>query len=66
MGFLVSLFSTMIINNVVLTGYKGLCSYLGISKKTSSAVGMGFALILLVYSHGLLVCYIPDLTMHLA
>ena len=44
MGFLVSLFSTMIINNVVLTGYKGLCSYLGISKKTSSAVGMGFAL----------------------
>lgn len=44
MGFLITLCSSIVINNVVLSGYKGLCSYLGISKKTSSAFGMGVAL----------------------
>ena len=41
MSFFIALFSSMIINNIILSGYKGLCSYLGISKKWSSAVGMG-------------------------
>lgn len=54
MGFLVTLFASIIVNNVVLTGYKGLCSYLGISKKMSSAVGMGFALLFVCVIAGLI------------
>ena len=32
-----------IVNNVLLSQFLGLCSFLGVSKKTSTAVGMGGA-----------------------
>ena len=35
----------MITNNIILTTGYGICSYIGVSKKKSSAIGMGFALI---------------------
>lgn len=53
-AFLIALFSSMIINNIVLSGYKGLCSYLGVSKKWSSAVGMGAALTIVAFFAGLI------------
>ena len=56
MSFFIALFSSMIINNIILSGYKGLCSYLGISKKWSSAVGMGAALTVVGLLAGL-VCW---------
>ncbi len=37
------LFSGIIIKNVLLSQFLGICSFLGVSKKTSSAVGMGLA-----------------------
>lgn len=42
--FIVALIS----NNIVLSGFLGICSYLGVSKKTSSSIGMGFALTFVV------------------
>ena len=36
-------FSGILIKNVLLSQFLGICSFLGVSKKTSSAVGMGMA-----------------------
>lgn len=37
------LITTIFINNVLLNQFLGLCSFLGVSKKTETAVGMGGA-----------------------
>ncbi len=39
------MFAAIISNNIVLSQYQGICPFLGVSKKTSSALGMGFAVI---------------------
>jgi electron transport complex protein RnfA len=54
MEFIIALFSQVFIDNVILSGYKGLCSYVGISNKWSSAVGMGAALTLVSFIAGLI------------
>jgi len=53
-AFYTALLSSMIVSNSVLAGYKGLCSYLGISKKSSSAFGMGVALTFVCFFSGLI------------
>jgi len=40
--------STVFINNVLLSQFLGLCSFLGVSKKTETAVGMGGAVIFVI------------------
>lgn len=42
-GFLLGIANAMLINNVVLSRFYGICPFLGVSKKTSSALGMGVA-----------------------
>ena len=39
------MFAAIISNNIVLSQYQGICPFLGVSKKMSSALGMGFAVI---------------------
>ena len=39
------MFSAVISQNIVLSQYQGICPFLGVSKKMSSAAGMGFAVI---------------------
>lgn len=41
--FAVAIFNAMLINNVILKQFLGICPFLGVSKKSSSAVGMGAA-----------------------
>jgi electron transport complex protein RnfA len=41
--FLIILFSTALINNVVLTKFLGLCPFMGVSGKLDSSLGMGLA-----------------------
>lgn len=52
MSFLSTLFigiiSAALVNNVVLSRFLGLCPFLGVSKKTSTAVGMGAAVIAVI------------------
>ncbi len=40
--------TTVFINNVLLNQFLGLCSFLGVSKKTETAVGMGGAVIFVI------------------
>lgn len=53
MGVVTSLLAVfliaMITNNIILTTGYGICSYIGVSKKKSSAIGMGFALVFVVF-----------------
>ena len=39
------MFAAVISHNIVLSQYQGICPFLGVSKKISSAAGMGFAVI---------------------
>ena len=39
------MFAAIVSRNIVLSQYQGICPFLGVSKKMSSAVGMGFAVI---------------------
>ena len=37
--------SAVLINNIILSKFLGMCPFLGVSKKSSSAIGMGGAVI---------------------
>lgn len=41
MKFIIIILSSVLINNYVLTEFKGICPFLGVSKKIDQAVGMG-------------------------
>ena len=52
---LVTLFiSAVLINNIILTKYLGVCPFLGVSKSVKSAIGMGFAVIFVIFSASLI------------
>lgn len=40
--------AAVLINNIILTKFFGMCPFLGVSKKTSSAIGMGVAVIFVI------------------
>lgn len=45
---LVILIASSLVNNVVLSQFLGLCPFLGVSKKTNTAAGMGVAVIFVI------------------
>lgn len=45
---LVILIASSLVNNVILSQFFGLCPFLGVSKKTSTAAGMGAAVIFVI------------------
>lgn len=45
---LIILISSSLINNVVLSQFLGLCPFLGVSKKTNTAAGMGVSVIFVI------------------
>lgn len=45
---LIILISSSLVNNVVLSQFLGLCPFLGVSKKTSTASGMGVSVIFVI------------------
>ena len=46
--FLLAILNAMLINNVTLSRFYGICPFLGVSKKSSSALGMGVAVTLVI------------------
>lgn len=40
---LVIMFSALFVNNIVLMQFLGMCPFIGVSRKTNAALGMGFA-----------------------
>ncbi len=49
MNLLAILISSMLINNIVLMQFLGLCSFFGVSTKMKSVVGMGLAVITVIF-----------------
>lgn len=45
MEYFVIIFGAIFVNNIVLSQFLGICPFLGVSSRTSSAVGMGAAVI---------------------
>lgn len=45
---LIILISSSLVNNVVLSQFLGLCPFLGVSKKTNTAAGMGVAVVFVI------------------
>lgn len=48
-AFLLGIVNAMLINNVTLSRFYGICPFLGVSKKTSSALGMGIAVVAVTF-----------------
>ncbi|MDY0101061.1 MAG: Rnf-Nqr domain containing protein [Bacilli bacterium] len=46
--------SAILINNIILTRFLGICPLLGVSRKNSSAFGMGIAVIFVIFMSSLL------------
>ncbi len=46
--FLLAIVSSMLIDNVVLSRFYGICPFLGVSKKVKSATGMGIAVVFVI------------------
>ena len=47
-AFILGILNAMLINNVILSRFYGICPFLGVSKKPSSALGMGVAVIAVI------------------
>lgn len=47
-AFLLAIVSNMLIQNVVLTRFWGICPFLGVSKKVNSSLGMGLAVVFVI------------------
>ena len=43
MSYLTIFIAAIFVNNIVLSQFLGICPFLGVSKKISTAIGMGFA-----------------------
>jgi len=54
MELIILIISSVLVSNVVLVRFLGICPFLGVSKKTSNAVGMGLAAIFVVFFSSLL------------
>lgn len=46
--FILAIINGMLIDNVILSRFYGICPFLGVSKKTDSALGMGVAVIFVI------------------
>ena len=46
--FVLAIVSSMLIDNVVLSRFYGICPFLGVSKKVKSATGMGLAVVFVI------------------
>ena len=48
-GFFTLFISAILINNIVLTKFLGMCPIMSVSRKTSSALGMGAAVVFVIF-----------------
>ena len=48
-AFILGILNAMLINNVILSRFYGICPFLGVSKKPSSALGMGIAVVAVIF-----------------
>lgn len=61
--FATAIISGMLINNVILSRFLGICPFLGVSKKTSSAIGMSAAVLFVMVIATLVTYTLYDLVL---
>jgi electron transport complex protein RnfA len=49
MGFFVIFMGAALVNNIILTQFLGICPFLGVSKKSDQAIGMGAAVTFVIF-----------------
>ena len=54
--FILAIVSSMLVDNVVLSRFYGICPFLGVSKKVKSSLGMGIAVVFVIIM-ATLICY---------
>ena len=47
-AFVLAIISSMLVDNVVLSRFYGICPFLGVSKKVNSSLGMGLAVVFVI------------------
>jgi electron transport complex protein RnfA len=62
--FATAIISAMLINNVILMQFLGICPFLGVSKKTSSAIGMSAAVMFVMVVASAVTYTIYDLILY--
>jgi electron transport complex protein RnfA len=62
--FATAIISAMLINNVILMQFLGICPFLGVSKKTSSAIGMSAAVMFVMVIASMVTYTIYDLILY--
>ena len=50
--------AAILINNVVLSKFLGVCPFLGVSKNSKSAIGMGLAVIFVIFGASLITYFL--------
>ena len=55
-AFVLAIISSMLIDNVVLSRFYGICPFLGVSRKVKSSLGMGIAVVFVILL-ATLICY---------
>ena len=59
MGELLTLFlSTVLINNIILSQFLGMCPFMGVSKNRSSALGMGLAVLFVIVGSSIITYFL--------
>ena len=64
-AFILAIVSSMLIDNVVLSRFYGICPFLGVSKKVKSSLGMGIAVVFVILMAAL-ICWPLYLLLDLA
>ena len=59
MEYIIIIIGAVFVNNIVLNQFLGICPFLGVSKKVSTAVGMTGAVTFVMTLATLVTCYIP-------
>ena len=47
-SFLLAILTSMLIDNVVLSRFYGICPFLGVSKRVKNSLGMGIAVVFVI------------------
>ena len=55
-AFVLAIISSMLIDNVVLSRFYGICPFLGVSRKVKSSLGMGIAVVFVI-NMATLICW---------
>ncbi|MEG1310972.1 MAG: electron transport complex subunit RsxA [Romboutsia sp.] len=61
MNLLLLFLSVVLVNNVIMSQFMGICPFLGVSKKVDTAVGMGFAVTFVLTLASIITYFIQNL-----